>query len=212
MDLVDMSKFEKQTDGYRWILTSIDVLSRFAFCTPVRRKHKEFMEPAVKRTLEEHKERFGKFPDLVQFDNGGEFKNKKVLPLLESHGIKYFSTRLTFKKASIVERFNKTLKTKMWKYFDHQGNKVWYDILDLFVENVKSSVNKSIGMAPKDVTSENSYQVFTKLYGKVATVSEPLFKKGDKLRISKYSSPFVSQNKKMFCKGYRANFTNELLL
>ena len=180
MDLVDVSKFEKKNDGYRWILTSVDVVSRFAFCTPVRRKHKEFMEPAVRCILEEHKERFGKFPNLVQFDDGGEFKNQKVLPLLESPGIKYFSTRLTFKKLSIVECFNKTLKTKMWKYFDHQGNKVWYDILDLFVENVNSSVNKSIGMAPKDVTSENSYRVFTELYGKVATVSDPFTKKETK--------------------------------
>ena len=95
MDLMDMSKFEAQNDGYRWILTAIDVFSRFAFCTPVRRKHKEFMEPAVDRILEEHKERFGKFPDFVQFNHGGEFRNQKVLPLLESHGIKYFSTRLT---------------------------------------------------------------------------------------------------------------------
>ena len=34
---------ECQNDGYRWVLTSIDCFSRFAFCTPVRRKHKEFM-------------------------------------------------------------------------------------------------------------------------------------------------------------------------
>ena len=98
----------------------------------------------------------------------------------------------------------------MWKYFDHQGNKVWFDILDLFVENVNSSVNRSIGMAPEDVARENSYEVFAKLYGQVVTTIKSLFKKGDKVRISKYSSPFVSQNKKTFRKGYRANFSKEL--
>ena len=39
IDLVDMSKFQNENDGHRWILTSIDVFSRFAFCIPVRRKH-----------------------------------------------------------------------------------------------------------------------------------------------------------------------------
>ena len=53
------------------------------------------MEPAVSRILEEHKKRFGKFPDVVQFDEGGEFYNQRVLPLLKKHGINYFSTRLT---------------------------------------------------------------------------------------------------------------------
>ena len=78
----------------------------------------------------------------------------------------------------------------MWKYFDHEGDKVWFDILDLFVENVNASVNTSIGMAPNEVTSENSYEVFAKLYGHAVTTKKPLFKRGDKVRISKYASPF----------------------
>ena len=53
MDVVDMSKFEAQNDGYRWIFALIDVFSRFAFCTPVR--HKAFMEPAVERILKSTK-------------------------------------------------------------------------------------------------------------------------------------------------------------
>ena len=48
MDLVDMTKYEDENDGCRWILTAIDVFTRFAFATLVRLKHGEFMEPAVK--------------------------------------------------------------------------------------------------------------------------------------------------------------------
>ena len=93
-----MSKYENENDDYRWILTAIEILSRYAFAIPIRRKHKDFMEPAVKRLLEHFKKRFEKYPNVVQFDDGAEFKTIKVLPLLKSKNIRYFSTRLTSKK------------------------------------------------------------------------------------------------------------------
>ena len=110
MHLVDKSKYENENDDYRWILTAIEILSHYVFAIPGCHKHKDFMEPAVKRLLEQFKERFGKYPNIVQFDDGGEFYNTKVLPFLKSKNICYFSTQLTSKKAAIIERFNRTLK------------------------------------------------------------------------------------------------------
>ena len=124
MDLVDMSKYENENDNYRWILTAIDVFSRYVFALPVRRKHKEFMEPTLSNLLQQFKTRFKTYPNIVQFDDGGEFHKTKVLPLLKSKGIKYFSTRLTSKKAALVEWFNRTLKTRMWKFFNHEKSRV----------------------------------------------------------------------------------------
>ena len=201
MDMVDMSKFDGENDGYRWILTAIDVFSKYAFATPVRRKHKEFMEPAVTRVLEEYEKKFGKYPDVVQFDNGGEFYNQRVLPFLKSLDIRYFSTRLTSKKASIAERLNRSLKTIMWKFFDGSGENKWIDVLDLFVENVDSRKNRSIGMSPDQVSKDNSYEEFAKLYGHAISMREPKFNEGDIVRISEYASPFYDTNKKKFKKG-----------
>ena len=42
---------------------------------------------AVKRLLEQYEKRFDKLPDVVQFDDGGEFKNTKVLPLSKEKGV-----------------------------------------------------------------------------------------------------------------------------
>ena len=47
IDLVDMSAFENENDGYRWILTTVDVFSRFAICVPIRRRFAKFTRPAV---------------------------------------------------------------------------------------------------------------------------------------------------------------------
>ena len=49
MDLVDMSKFSYTNKGNRWILTVIEVLSRYAFAVPVWRKNTESMTKAVER-------------------------------------------------------------------------------------------------------------------------------------------------------------------
>ena len=78
-----MSKYEDENRAYGWILTGIDVFSRYFFAIPLRRKHKEFTVNAVKRLLEQFETRFGQLPRVIQMDEGGEFKNTKVLPFQE---------------------------------------------------------------------------------------------------------------------------------
>ena len=78
------------------------------------------MKKAVSELLKQFKEWFNEYPDLVQFDDSKKFYNVGVKSLLEKHGITYFSTKSN-KKAAIVERFNRTLKTAMWKYFYTKG-------------------------------------------------------------------------------------------
>ena len=163
MDLVDMSKYERENEQFRWILTAIDVFSRYLFAVPLHRKHMDFTSVAVKRILEQYKKRFGKVPDVVQFDEGGEFKNTRVLPSLKKEGIGYFSTRLMSKKASIVVRANRTLKTHMWKFFNHEGTKEWIYVLEDLVKVINSSENRSIGMAPNQVNEKTSHQVLVSL-------------------------------------------------
>ena len=128
MDLVDMGKYKYQNKGYYWILTAVEILSRYAFTIPVYRKDTKNMTKAVGYLLEEFKKRFGKYPNVAQFDEGKEFYNVGVRDLLTKNNIEYFSTN-SERKAAIVERFNRTLKTSMWKYFYSKGTHTWVDIL-----------------------------------------------------------------------------------
>ena len=75
MDLVDMGKYKNQNKGYYWILTAIDLLSRYAFAIPVYRKDTNNMTKDVTELLKQFKERFGGYPKLAQFDDGKEFYN-----------------------------------------------------------------------------------------------------------------------------------------
>ena len=92
VDLVDMSKYEKSNQNYRWILTGSDVFSRTFFALPLQRKHKDFVVNTFQLFLDLFEKRFGYLPTKVQFDHGGEFVNTRVLTLLDKLDIVHFST------------------------------------------------------------------------------------------------------------------------
>ena len=114
-----MGKYRYKNKGYYWILTEVEILSQYAFAIPVKRKNAENMTNAVKNLLEQFKTQFGKYSNVVQFDEGKEFHNVGVKTFLESKDVTYFLSHGP-KKAAVVERFNRTLKTKMWKYLYSQ--------------------------------------------------------------------------------------------
>jgi hypothetical protein len=63
------------------------------------------------------------------------------------------------KKAAIVERFNRTLKSEMWKYFYHKGTRKWIDKLQDFTFNYNNTVHSTIHMKPAEVNKDNQLHV-----------------------------------------------------
>ena len=55
-------------------------------------------------------------PNTLQTDKGTEFLNRPLQKMLKDHGVHHFATHNDETKASIVERFNRTLKTRMWRF------------------------------------------------------------------------------------------------
>ena len=88
-------------------------------------------------------------PKLLQTDHGSEFINKTTQNLLKSLDIEWFET-FNETKAQIVERFNRTLKDRMYKYFTANDTKRWIDILPDLVHNYNSSYHSSIKMTPTE--------------------------------------------------------------
>ena len=95
-------------------------------------------------------------------------------------------------KSVVAERFIKTLKNKLYKHMTAIGKNVYWNVLDDVVDKYNVTVNRSIGMKPKDVKS----------YKKALCVEESnekskRFSVGDRVRISKF--------KNIFAKGYTPN-------
>ncbi len=96
---------------------------------------------------------------MAQFDEGKEFYNVGVRDLLTKHDIEYFSTN-SERKAAIVERFNRTLKSSMWKYFYSKGTHKWIDVLDDLTRNYNHTKHRTIMMKPADVNKSNQDKVW----------------------------------------------------
>ena len=101
---------------------------------------------------------------MFHTDKGMEFMNRKFQTFLKKHHIRFFTT-YNETKASIVERFNRTLKTKMWKYFTANNTLKYVDILQKLVKSYNHSRHRSIGMRPVDVNKNNEKIVWQTLYG-----------------------------------------------
>ena len=196
-DLVEMQPFARFNNGIKYILMIIDVFSKYGWAVPLKSKSGIGVAEAFTKIFKTNK------PKMLWTDKGKEFYNTYVAKVLNKNDIKLYSTE-NEEKASVVERWNRTIKTKMWKYFSANNTKKYIDILDKLIEKYNNTKHRSIGCTPLEARKPSSYQhVFKRLYAKVveAGVSQPSFHVGEKVRISK--------KKKTFEKGFTPNWTEE---
>ena len=185
--LVEMQPYEKENKGCKYSLTIIDIFSKFAWAVPVKSKKGEDVTAEMKSVLEK-----GRVPENFNVDRGRVFYNLYFENLIKQYNINLYST-FTNLKASICERFNRTLKNKMWMQFSLQGNYKWLDILKDLISSDNDTKHRSIGMKTKDVTKQNEkillFSVY-KNYSMKQAVKKPKLKVGDIVRISKFKHLF----------------------
>lgn len=198
-DLVDLSALHTHNDGYRYLLTCIDVLSKYAWTVPMKTKRGEEMVN-VFRTLFLHRK-----PRSLQTDQGTEFKNAKFQNFLKMNNVRFFTT-FNNTKASVVERYNRTIKSKMWKYFTANHTYRYLDVLNKLVHAYNNSFHRSIKMSPISVTSDNEREVWYNLYKSLKSTKTKacLFSPGNIVRVSKHKLTFE--------KGYETNWSEELFV
>lgn len=141
---------------------------------------------------------------VTTHSTGKEFYNKEVANLFREYKVHHFSTDQPMTKSSVVERLNRSIKEIMWKMFTYRRNHVYIDIIDDIMKTINSRTNRSIGMAPKNVTERNIKRVLRRLYKTSAAKQKPRFHVGDYVRIS--------QERHVFTKGYEAGYTQEVFV
>jgi transposase InsO family protein len=152
MDLIDMSNHSRVNNGHHWILTVIDVFTKYAWAVPLKNKRGPTVANALADILEEHEA-----PSILQCDNGKEFRNKYVRELLEEHNIKQlFSQAYKPSTNGCVERLNQTLKRMIFQHFTHFETKKWNDVLPEFVENQNTAVHSTTRKTPTELV--NAYE------------------------------------------------------
>ena len=185
--------------GHCCWLTCIDVFSKFAWVTPLKNKTGESLVNGFQSILD-----LARSPEKLQTERGTEFLNRNFQSFQKEKNIHFFITNSEL-KASVVERFIRTLKTRMWKYFTAKNNnRVYIDILQDIVHGYNNSYHRSIDRAPASVSLLNVGQVRRNLYGKSWTKPgrKFKFKLGDQVRISK--------SRRTFKKRYLPTWTQEI--
>ena len=96
----------------------------------------------------------GRLPEKVQTDSGGKFYNAKVQAFFKKKGVNHFSTHGD-PHGSVVERWNRTLKTNMFRYFTANNALKYSDVLPALVKIYNHTFHRSIQEKPVNVTPKN---------------------------------------------------------
>jgi hypothetical protein len=204
-DLVDMSALSRQNSNYKFILTIINCLSKVAYAFPLKQKSAAQMAKVLAGFFKKHPMR------NFQTDQGTEFYNAAVGKLVRRYNINHYST-FSVKKAAIVERFNRTLKSLMYRHFTIQGSYKWLKLLPKLLHEYNHTVHRTIGIRPADVSRRNEIELLAHLNSIPKKHIEMMrrrwrggskFKVGDQVRISRYS-------RNAFRKSYLPNWSNEV--
>lgn len=195
-DLVDMQPYVKVNKGFKYILTVIDVLSKYGWAAPLKSKNAQDVTEAFQVIIER-----GRKPANLQTDNGKEFYNSNFKGLMQKHNINHYST-YSVMKASVVERWNRTLKNSMWQQFSLQGSYKWLDLLPGLVKDYNDRRHRTIGMPPAKVTPAIAKKLLDTVYNNIKIAKPAKYHVGDRVRINKY--------KAVFDRGFTPNWSAEV--
>ena len=200
-DLVDLRSLKTYNDNYTYLLVVIDVLSKFAWVQPLHDKSSKSVAKAFEHILTQCK---GQHPVYLQTDKGKEFIGKEMQKVLKKNNIAYRVVRNPDIKAAVVERFNRTLKSRLWRYFTHKNTYRYIDVLQKIVHAYNDSWHLATKMVPASVNLYNAAKARQNLAQryKVTRTRLPKYKVGDLVRVSRANVPFK--------KAYEGGWTLEL--
>ena len=198
-DLVDMRALSKQNKGFKYILMVEDVFSKYGWAEPLKFKTGVCVKAALEKIFRDQ------IPKKIWADKGTEFYNKEVQRFLTKNSVLLYSTE-NEEKCSVIERWNRTIKGQLWKYFTANNTHKYIDILPALIQKYNSEKHRSIGMTPTEARKpENHDHVFRHLYEKKMAElgkQEPKFKVGMKVRLA------VQKDK--FEKSYIINWSDRI--
>lgn len=214
-DLISLPKLKDENDGYRYVLTVVDVFSKFGFTRPLKTKGGAEVTNAFKNVIDESEEMeegagFKRTPRTLQTDRGKEFINVTFKRFLNSRNIKLqFPLTQSKHKAAIAERFNRTIQSHIHKHFTASKTKRYIDVLPKITKAYNNSVHKTIKMRPRDVNEKNVLKVYNN--------TRAAHHQKNEINTNIYTQPFavgdsvrVVRRKPIFEPGYTNKWSKEV--
>ena len=198
-DLIDKSSLSKYNNNYKFILTVIDIFTKYAWAIPLKNKSGLSITNGFKTILLE-----GRKPEKLWVDRGSEFYNKTFKSLLKENGtgkaasgIELYSTYSDL-KAVFIERFNRTLLHIINKPMFINGDGNWVNKLNDAVVTYNNNIHSTINMTPVDASNNPDKVKYTFSFKNI----KPKLNVGDYVRnVDKCN---------IFSKGYTSNWNREM--
>lgn len=206
-DLVDMARFSLDNDDYTFILTVIDMFSKYAWTVPVMSKSGPLMKAAFRKIFSE-----GRLPLKLQTDKGLEFRNRILQDFLKQEHVYFFTTKNSDIKCAVVERFNRTLKTRIFKYLTAKVTKRYIDILPALTASYNRSRHRTTKMRPIDVTPHDMNEERYVFYNTYKAHDMHELQRQNEKRIDQFDvgdEVRIALLKKTFSKGYKQQWSVE---
>lgn len=198
VDIADMKMYSRANRSYRYLLMIIDTFSKYGWIIPLKTKSGKAVADAFSKLFKS-----GVKCNKIWCDRGGEFINHDVENVLKEYKVTVYHTE-NEEKSCIVERWIRTMKGIMYKYFTSARTRSYINVLDAMVDKYNHTRHRSIKQTPVEARDPHNYQsVFNALYPALPNKNlKPAFHISDRVRIARKKGTFE--------KGFQPNYTEEL--
>ena len=145
IDLTFLPTFKGANASNYVLFTAIHINSRFAYASYATNKRGPTILDLFKVFSSEYTVK------SVDGDLGSEFINKPFIAYLKSQHIEYHFFKSDSHKLGIINRFHRTLKTKITRHFSATGKTNWTQVLPQIISNYNTTFHRGIKAAPKVV-------------------------------------------------------------
>ena len=221
-DLADFTeKIAKHNNGFRYVVILMDIFSRKVSLTAVKRKTCSNIAKIFDEYLKNSTYQYSKF----FADEGAEYTGKAVQKIYNKYNIvRYNIFNRRFKNA-ILERFVRTLKSFLYRYFTQNNTFKFIDVLEKYEKIYNSTPHVGLGLQTPDnvhkmtdlneIKTQEKIQLTQKIknYGRISrnelknlNSSKRAFDEGTHVRI------LLNDAERIFGKSYEKIFSDEIFV
>lgn len=179
IDLTFFPRYGPQNDNFTVLFTAINVNTRFAYAFASENAGGNIALNCIEKLAEKT------VINSISCDSGKEFNNKGVLAYCKKEKITLYFITDDSHKLGIMNRFHRTIKEKLTKFFIGHNTVRWLDIMPKIITNYNKTVNRGIGVAPIKVTNAMEADIIAQKREQSGELYEKLpdFVVGDKVRL-----------------------------
>ena len=179
IDLTFFPRYKKQNQQFYVLFTAININTRFAYAYSSKDKDMntilDMLKNMEKKTV----------INAITCDEGTEFNNREFIKFCDENEIQLYFIKNDSHKLGIINRFHRTIKDKLTKYFIANDTVKWIDVIEKIIYNYNLTINKGIGIEPYKVNNfiEHEIIVWKRKQTEIFNDKNEDFNIGDKVRI-----------------------------